>query len=224
MRRFVSWQSDQPGWMLKRGGGEAYISEAQKKAIADAYAIMPRLPLEVTDSLHDIADIEAEIRNEAMRGKVAGVLVDYAQLVSGGRGDTQEQKLANVAERLQRLANEVETCIMLPSQVTVQQDGRVTEKGATALKHNCTLALHIVRGGPKDKDHERLLSPTVNIMCEATRDDEPFGKIECTGHFACYRLEGPKDDHPKPNLQAHAQPSDRYPDGLGNPDEEYNGE
>jgi len=194
MRRFVTWYSRVESRHLRQGGYYG-VSDNQNTMIFDAYQKMLQLPIQITDKVFDISEIENEIRGAALQGKVAGVLIDYAQLITGGKGDTNERKLANIAERLQRLANELETTILLPSQVTMQNDGRVTEKGATALRDNCSLCLHVVRGEGKMEQHERLQSPIMNILCEAARDDAPFGSVKCKFNGSCYRIEGEFKDH-----------------------------
>ena len=194
MRRFVTWYSRVESRHLRQGGYNS-ADDNQNSLVLAAYAKMIELPIQITDKVFDIADLENEIRGAALQGKVAGVLIDYAQLITGGKGDTNERKLANIAERLQRLANELSITILLPSQVTMQTDGRVTEKGATALRDNCTLCLHVVRGEGKMEQHERLQSPIMNILCEAARDDAPFGQVKCKFNGSCYRIEGELKDH-----------------------------
>ena len=161
---------------------------ADREAIASALGVLPELPLQVTDACSDITRIEAEIRNARMRGPLLGVLVDYGQLITGGEGSNQERQYANIAERLQLLANEIDAPIVVPSQVTKRPDGSFAEKGATAWRDNCTLAIHVNRGEAQMGLHERLKSPRVDILCEAARDDAPFGLVTCYGAFSHYRL------------------------------------
>lgn len=186
LRRFVSWVTLLDNRLFKVGGNNA--TEYQAAQIKRAYDLLPKLPMRITDEIKSIGKIEAEIRNAAMRGKVAGVLIDYAQLINGGEGVNQERQLANIAERLQSLANEINTAILLPSQVTIRNDGSITEKGATALRDNCTLCLHVERGEPKQQQYEKLTSPRMNVICEAARDDAPFGLVPCRFEGSCYRI------------------------------------
>ena len=187
LRRFVSWQSRVPSSLLKPGG-YAMSNGDNREAIAEALGLLPELPLQVTDTCPDIARIEAEIRNARMRGPLLGVLIDYGQLITGGDGSNAERQYANIAERLQLLANEIDAPIVVPSQVTKRPDGSFAEKGATAWRDNCTLALHVNRGEAQMGLHERLQSPRVDILCEAARDDAPFGLATCYGAFSHYRL------------------------------------
>ena len=205
MRRFVTWYSRVESRHLRQGG-YSNSDDRQNQQVFEAYEKMLQLPIQITDTIFDIGNIENEIRGAAMNGKVAGVLIDYAQLITGGKGVNQERQLANIAERLQRLANELSITILLPSQVTMQTDGRVTEKGATALRDNCTLCLHVVRGEGKMEQHERLQSPIMNILCEAARDDAPFGQVKCKFNGSCYRIEGEFKDHQDKSLNdAHRE-------------------
>lgn len=187
LRRFVSWYTRLPHRLLEPGGAEETTHD-QEEAIHSAERIMRDLPITISDAVNDITGIESEVRNAAMRGPLLGVVIDYAQLVTGGTGENTERRYADIAERLQRLANEVGCPIIVPSQVTKRQDGSVTEKGATAWRDNCTLALHITRGEPGMSVAEKLKSPIVTIACEAARDDAPFGSVECVGAFDCYRI------------------------------------
>lgn len=194
LRRFVSWQSRVPSSLLKPGG-YAVTNAANREAIAEALGLLPELPLQVTDTCPDITRIEAEIRNARMRGPLLGVLIDYGQLVTGGEGSNQERQYANIAERLQLLANEIDAPIVVPSQVTKRPDGSFAEKGATAWRDNCTLAIHVNRGEAQMGLHERLKSPRVDILCEAARDDAPFGLVTCYGAFSHYRLYDSERDY-----------------------------
>ena len=187
LRRFVAWQARVPSHLLKPGG-YMRTAAADREAIASALGVLPELPLQVTDACSDITRIEAEIRNARMRGPLLGVLIDYGQLITGGEGSNPERQYANIAERLQLLANEVGAPIVVPSQVTKRPDGSFAEKGATAWRDNCTLALHVNRGEAQMGLHERLKSPRVDILCEAARDDAPFGLVTCYGAFSHYRL------------------------------------
>jgi replicative DNA helicase len=187
LRRFVSWQARVPSDLLKPGG-YMRTNAADREVIARALGLLPELPLQVTDACPDITRIEAEIRNARMRGPLLGVLIDYGQLITGGEGSNQERQYANIAERLQLLANEIDAPIVVPSQVTKRPDGSFAEKGATAWRDNCTLALHVNRGEAQMGLHERLKSPRVDILCEAARDDAPFGLVTCYGAFSHYRL------------------------------------
>jgi len=187
LRRFVAWQSGVGSDRLRPGGQEKRMAW-EHKLIQDAYVKLQELPLQVTSRVTDIGRIEAEVRNAAMAGPVWGVLVDHAQNVTGGQGENRERKLADVAERLQRLSNEIEAPILLPSQITQKDDGRIMAKGCSALEENCSLSLHVTRGKPGDPRWKRLQSREVVIACELSRDDEPFGEVDCYGQFECYRL------------------------------------
>lgn len=187
LRRFVAWQARVDSRLLKPGGFAA-STEQEKQDIREAIGMMHSLPLRVTDNCPDIGRIETEVRNARMRGDLLGVLIDYGQLITGGDGANQERQYANIAERLQRLSNEVGCPVIVPSQVTKHQDGSFGEKGATAWRDNCTLALHVNRGEAGMSLHERLQSKRVDIACEAARDDAPFGLVTCHGEFSCYRL------------------------------------
>ncbi|MDD3492631.1 MAG: DnaB-like helicase C-terminal domain-containing protein [Candidatus Thermoplasmatota archaeon] len=188
LRRYVAWQAQVPRALVDRGG-MARRTPDEAARIQAAYDSLYRLPLFVHDETRDIGAIEAEVRTAAMQGPVAGVLIDYAQCIKGGRGQSEEASYRDIAERLQVLANEINAPIVVPSQITVQQSGEVTEKGARAWGDNCTLSIYIMRGEPGEPKYARQRSPLLRVVCDAARDDEPFAPVRVRGDFACNRLE-----------------------------------
>jgi replicative DNA helicase len=194
LRRFIAWEAQVPRHLMGPGGRQRSTPE-QTERIRAAYKRLPDLNLYCHDQVRDIGGIEAEVRNAAMRGPIAGVLVDYAQLVQvqGSRAQNDEGRYRDIAERLQVLANEVNAPIILPSQVTVQQTGEVTEKGARAFGDNCTLSLHIMRGEHGEAKYERMRSPILRVVCDASRDDEPFSPVRLRGDFASNRVDSEEE-------------------------------
>ena len=203
-RRWVQWRAGVGQRKLSAGGLER-ASDDEEARIQAAVAEMDGLPIRVTDDLRNIAGIEADVRNARMEGPVLGVLVDYAQLVTGAEGSRTEQQLTDVTNRLVGLANECKTTVILPSQVTVQQDGETSAKHAKSLGEGATMVVEVERGGPGMKLRERKDSPKVTIVCGKMRDGFQLGSVPVKGDFDKRRLTAVTDVHDAP-VQPAPQP------------------
>ena len=85
------------------------------------------------------AEMEAEI------GGVDLLVVDYLQLLDGGRrsGDTQEQELATYSRRLKQLAKKLKCPVISPAQIN--DEGRL--RGSRAIGHDADVVLKINHEG-----------------------------------------------------------------------------
>lgn len=187
--RFLAWRAAiDETWL--RPGGAKHMSDEQTAALMQAESEFPRLPLRMAIHIRDIDAIEADVRSAALEGNVIGVLVDYVQLVTGGVGGKEHEQLSNVAKRLALLADEVGAPVILTSQVTIQQDGRHTEKGATGIREPADLAVEIDRGELGSAAHAKTESAIVRLLCQKARNDPPFGAIELEARFGSRQIYG----------------------------------
>ncbi|NQU10549.1 hypothetical protein HQ590_07160, partial [bacterium] len=189
LRRYVCWRAGVTNNHLRRGGS-AMTAPDEDRRIRQALEDLNRLPLRICDHLRDVEEIEADLRQIALDHRVVGVLVDTAQQIRVSGRDSREQELSYAANRLVAVASELNTTIIAPSQVTIQVDGRHTEKHAQALREACTLSIEVERGEPGMPIHEKLKSPEVWLYCDAARDDAPLGTVKCHGDFARRRIYG----------------------------------
>jgi len=99
----------------------------------------------------------AHAEMEAGLGPVDLVIVDYIQLLDGGRrtGDTQEQELATYSRRLKQLAKKLDCPVISPAQIN--DDGHL--RGSRAIGMDADVVLKIksdgisvdkYRNGPRD--------------------------------------------------------------------------
>jgi hypothetical protein len=94
---------------------------------------------------------------------------------------------------MQTLANRVECPIIVPSQVTVSDDGEPSAKWCRAWDENASLSLKLARGnGPDSKEkqtaEQRRGDPQLWIACDKTRDIEPFAPVETRLLGYCHRI------------------------------------
>ncbi len=190
-RRYVAWETGIP-MHLMRPASSGILSEEQQALIRRARERYSQLPLYLTDQVREIAEIEAEVLRVANKERIELVVVDHAQLVTGGKGDGRVQQLEDVAYRLQVLANRIEAPLLLLSQVTIDPvTSEPLEKWARALGENCTLALSIYRQDPSEKKkprHEAMQSPELWLVCDLARDSEPWGKCRCFCDWPTFRV------------------------------------
>jgi replicative DNA helicase len=213
-RRFLQWDGYLPEAFVGDGGANITWGSGEDgmcDRLATAYSRWPLLPLRMTDQIHQLGDLEIDIRNHAMDKQVLFVLVDYAQRVRGGEGDNFTQRLEDCANRIANLAGEIGAPIIVPSQVTIQQDKRHTEKHATGWRDAASLAVEIERGKPGDALHEKQLSNEVLVYCDKSRNKKPFKPALCRAQFEYRRIHGPRAWE---RLQSAEQmgPSDRGQD------------
>jgi len=194
-RRFLQWDGYLPERFVSEGGARmrwGKEGDSMDRRLGRAYARWPELPLKISDRINQLGDLEIDIRNHAMEKQVLFVLVDYAQRVRGGDGDNFTQRLEDCANRIANLAGEIGAPIIVPSQVTIQQDKRHTEKHATGWRDAASLVVEIERGRPGDALHEQQQSSEVLIFCDKCRNKRPFKPTLCQADFDCRRIYGPE--------------------------------
>ena len=96
------------------------------------------------------------IRRRHRKDKTALVVVDYLQKISGESGNSMERNLANACDALQGLAQELDICLVLLSQLN--KEGGT--KHAEAITESADLSLNILRNMEPGDDflkHEGVL-------------------------------------------------------------------
>lgn len=187
LRRFVAWMAKVDERKLQLGGARLTAPE-EEQAIRDATDLLPHLRLRVTRGLRDIDAIEADIRNVAADTKVAGAVIDHAQALDARRADSRTFELEMAAKRLQALADEIESTVVLISQVTKDTAGDLYEKSARAIGENASMVLTVNRGEDGQTADDRKKSPRVLLSVSKLREGEPLDTMELHGDFAKRRI------------------------------------
>jgi replicative DNA helicase len=105
-------------------------------------AMLAESQLKISDEPNMTIDfVCAQAEMEAELGGVDLVIVDYLQLLDGGRkaGDSQEQELAYYSRRLKQLAKKLNCPVISPAQIN--DDGRL--RGSRAIGHDADVILKI---------------------------------------------------------------------------------
>lgn len=113
-----------------------------KKKVQLQMAAFAESNLKISDEPNMTIDfVCAQAEMEAELGGVDLVIVDYIQLLDGGRksGDSQEQELAYYSRRLKQLAKKLNCPVISPAQVN--DDGRL--RGSRAIGHDSDVILKI---------------------------------------------------------------------------------
>lgn len=137
------------------------------------------LPLYTAFDLREVDEIIADIRRIHTRHQVGLVLIDYAQLIRGGRGRDTEQR-SYQANELASLAGEIQAPIIVPSQVTVFEGGKYA-KGSRAWDEAASFVFDVERGAKGQSRDEWQAAEDGRLVIHGCRRKAPFGKYSL--HF-----------------------------------------
>lgn len=168
-KRAISLMSGVDGRRLNGvRAGRPGLSGEDKRRIGRARDIIEPLPVSVDDSSAvSVLDVRAHARTLSRRGHLAGVVVDYLQLMEGARGDRRPRHeiVAGFSRQLKVLAKEMNCPVIALSQLNRASEARDTgtpsladlrESGAIEQDADAVLLLHIptetvVEGGKNVK-------------------------------------------------------------------------
>ena len=175
-RRACGWIGRFNSQTFRRGPAGMDVIERWQQAEKE----LNGLPLLVNDSLRDINAICRDARhvvddaaNFGGVERVGLILIDHAQRLDGpGR---LVEKYEHIGLELERLANELQTPIILPSQVTVN-DGRAQTKWSRAIEENASMVMHMTRGDDDERPEVQMMRNWGELRCTRTREDT-FGVI-----------------------------------------------
>lgn len=130
------------GAILNSGGASKEVLQKvklQSMGMRDSKLLISDEPNMSIDFICAQAEMEAEL------GDVGLVVVDYIQLLDGGRksGDTQEMELATYSRRLKQLAKKLSCPVISPAQIN--DDGRL--RGSRAIGMDADVLLKITDHG-----------------------------------------------------------------------------
>lgn len=130
-------------------------SAKDDEALARDLPAIRELPISIDDrSSISVMDIRAHARSLSRRGRLAGVVVDYLQLMSGVRGDRRPRHeiVADQSRQLKILAKELECPVIALSQLNRASESRdskapsladLRESGAIEQDADAVILLHI---------------------------------------------------------------------------------
>ncbi|MGK2855856.1 MAG: replicative DNA helicase [Thermoanaerobaculia bacterium] len=120
--RLIANISDVSLWLVKN---PRMATRAQRDAIAAASLKLGSLGkrLIVNDSLLDLNRIEAEVRREAAGG-LDLIVIDYLQLVRGGKGEQRYVQVGDVSARLIALAKDTGAAVLALAQLGREAESR----------------------------------------------------------------------------------------------------
>jgi len=127
------------------------MSEGDVQRSMAAVHELANAPFLLRDDVFDLAGITAVARQAKTRHPaLALIVVDYAQLVRGNRGktDNREQEVANVSRTLRLLSMELNCALLLLCQLNSTGETRESR----ALEQDCTAMWKITK--PKNEDEE----------------------------------------------------------------------
>jgi replicative DNA helicase len=99
--------------------------------ITQAIASLMKMPIEVVDNLHNIADIEREIARAAGENRADLVAVDYLQIINMPSMDNRENAISEAARRLKTCAMKHKCAMITASQVN--DEGKLRESRAIGM-------------------------------------------------------------------------------------------
>lgn len=90
-----------------------------------------KMPIEVVDYMHNIADIEAEIARAASENRADIIAVDYLQIINMPNIDNRETAISEAARRLKTCAMKHKSVLFTASQVN--DEGKLRESRAIGM-------------------------------------------------------------------------------------------
>lgn len=147
----------EPRTYARENGGEE-ISTGLIRAIQRAVPLLAKSPLRLQRPANrNLSTVLAAIRRAHREMGIKIAVVDYVQLVKGGKADTKEAEVAEVSHALQEIAGDLGITLLVLSQLNADGEtkhGRVIEEDADAV-------LNIVQDRNKEsetyKQHRHVL-------------------------------------------------------------------
>jgi replicative DNA helicase len=99
--------------------------------ITKSISSLLKMPIEVVDYMHNIADIEAEISRAASENRADIIAVDYLQIINMPNIDNRETAISEAARRLKTCAMKHKSVLFTASQVN--DEGKLRESRAIGM-------------------------------------------------------------------------------------------
>ena len=141
-----------------------HMTKTDWDGFRQASALIGKLMLHIRDDVEHIDDVVSFARSLHRKGKMQGLVIDYLQLMRGGKAESRQHEVAGMSRRLKRLAVALDIPIIALSQLNRQVTGRVKgqvqgpqlsdlrESGAIEQDADAVLLLHRDGDGGKSAD------------------------------------------------------------------------
>lgn len=129
MVRMLAQSTGVPQYKLTglRDDGTSALSPVDREALSGARQQIQRLPILFGQGTRTIMDVREHSRNARARGPLAGIVVDYLQLMSGVRRTSDRvQEVSQITRELKLLAMEFDCPVIVASQLNRAGDGSPT--------------------------------------------------------------------------------------------------
>lgn len=155
--------------------------------VAAAKARVEGAPIFVDDTAGvTMSQIRAHARAVARRGDLAGIVVDYLQLVEGGDGDSRQERVSSVSRGLKQLAKDMSVPVIAAAQLKrsgAQRGGRalptlddLRESGAIEQDADVVLLL--------DRDREKKPDDLTVIVAKNRHGESGKFTLQWQAQFA----------------------------------------
>lgn len=162
------------------------LNEQDWRRVAEAKARVEGAPIFVDDTAGvTMTQIRAHAKAVARRGGLAGVVVDYLQLVRG-EGESRQEVVANVSRQLKQLAKDLNVPVIAAAQLRRAGERRgarslpglddLRESGAIEQDADCVILL--------DRDKEKTPSWLTMIVAKNRHGEAGKFRLVWEAHFA----------------------------------------
>lgn len=156
--KMLSTLTDIPVRQLVRGR----LNEYEAYEIEKATEILKDFFITIYDDCYTLDEMELKIKKHTMQGGVDIVAIDFVQNIITG-GESIYDRMSEVAIRLQRMAKKYDVCILALSQVSSEEKGKISLRGAQELASAADMVLWIDR------------KPDIREFDLIIRKNRPFG-------------------------------------------------
>lgn len=179
--RLLSMESRVDSQLIRSGNLEA----ADWEKIIESAGVISEAPLIIDDTpAITVAELRSKCRKYKLENQIGLVMIDYLQLMSGGKKNTEsrQQEISDISRALKALARELDLPIIAISQLSraceIRTDHRpilsdLRESGA--IEQDADVVMFLYRDDYYNKDSEKKNITEVNI---AKQRNGPIGTVE----------------------------------------------
>jgi replicative DNA helicase len=102
------------------------LNKEQWGRVAVARQRFQEAPIFIGDDISTLTQIRSFVRSVARKGKLAGVVIDYLQLIEGGGKENRQQDVAEFSRGLKKMAKQLQVPVIALSQLSRPPQGRTS--------------------------------------------------------------------------------------------------
>ncbi|ROP78309.1 replicative DNA helicase [Frigoribacterium sp. PhB107] len=102
------------------------LNKEQWGRVAIARQRFQEAPIYIGDDISTLTQIRSFVRSVARKGKLAGVVIDYLQLIEGGGKENRQQDVAEFSRGLKKMAKQLQVPVIALSQLSRPPQGRTS--------------------------------------------------------------------------------------------------